>query len=219
MLLDRYELVDIALTGVGVGSVGTRCYVLLLQGRDSNDPLFLQAKEAGPSVLEEFLQPSVYRNHGHRVVAGQRTIQSQSDIRPGWTVGRSAGTPTSANCATECVVRRRQGHPEQPAQLGPPLRAHLGPGACPHRRPRGLCLLGIRHPVRLRDRHLRRALRRADPCRLCTVPDGHRGGPARGGARTVPVSHRIPPTGSPAAGRCAIMGCRAANTRAPRSQP
>ena len=87
MLLDRYELVDIALKVVGVGSVGTRCYVLLLQGRDSNDPLFLQAKEAGPSVLEEFLQPSAYRNHGHRVVAGQRMIQSQSDILLGWTVG------------------------------------------------------------------------------------------------------------------------------------
>lgn len=87
MLLDRYRLVDIALKVVGVGSVGTRCYVLLLQGRDQNDPLFLQAKEAGPSVLEEFLPASVYTNHGHRVVAGQRRIQSQSDILLGWTVG------------------------------------------------------------------------------------------------------------------------------------
>ena len=88
MLLERYELVDIALKVVGVGSVGTRCYVLLLQGRDRKDPLFLQAKEANASVLEEFLEPSQYDHHGHRVVAGQRMIQAHSDIFLGWATGR-----------------------------------------------------------------------------------------------------------------------------------
>jgi uncharacterized protein (DUF2252 family) len=91
MLLDRYELIDIALKVVGVGSVGTRCYVLLLQGRDEGDPLFLQAKEANASVLEEFLQPSQYDHHGHRVVAGQRMIQSQSDILLGWATAAQTG--------------------------------------------------------------------------------------------------------------------------------
>lgn len=91
MLLDRYRLIDIALKVVGVGSVGTRCSVLLLQGRDEGDPLFLQAKEANASVLEEFLGPSQYRHHGHRVVAGQRMIQAQSDIFLGWATGTVEG--------------------------------------------------------------------------------------------------------------------------------
>ncbi len=87
MLLERYELVDIALKVVGVGSVGTRCYVLLLEGRDAEDPLFLQAKEANASVLEEFLGPSGHAHHGERVVDGQRMIQAQSDIFLGWASG------------------------------------------------------------------------------------------------------------------------------------
>ncbi len=91
MLLDRYELIDLALKVVGVGSVGTRCYVLLLRGRDEGDPLFLQAKEANASVLEEFLGPSQYQNPGHRVVAGQRMIQSHSDIFLGWARVRQTG--------------------------------------------------------------------------------------------------------------------------------
>ena len=69
---------------VGVGSVGTRCYILLLVGRDDGDPLFLQVKEAGPSVLEGFLGPSAYRHHGQRVVAGQRLMQAATDIFLGW---------------------------------------------------------------------------------------------------------------------------------------
>lgn len=86
-LLERYELIDIALKVVGVGSVGTLCFVLLLQGRDENDPLFLQAKQATASVLEEFLGPSPYEHHGQRVVQGQRQIQAQSDIFLGWATG------------------------------------------------------------------------------------------------------------------------------------
>jgi uncharacterized protein (DUF2252 family) len=86
-LLDRYTPVDVGVKVVGVGSVGTRCFIVLLQGRDRNDPLFLQIKEAGRSVLEEFLVPSVYPNQGRRVVEGQRLTQAQSDIFLGWTEG------------------------------------------------------------------------------------------------------------------------------------
>jgi uncharacterized protein (DUF2252 family) len=69
---------------VGVGSVGTRCWIVLMLGRDGADPLFLQVKEAEPSVLEDFAGASEYANHGQRVVAGQRLIQAASDIFLGW---------------------------------------------------------------------------------------------------------------------------------------
>ena len=86
-LLDRYTPIDVGIKVVGVGSVGTRCLIILLQGRDPDDPLFLQAKEANPSVLEEHLEPSPYDNQGRRVVEGQRMIQAQSDLFLGWTQG------------------------------------------------------------------------------------------------------------------------------------
>jgi uncharacterized protein (DUF2252 family) len=84
-LLEGYRFVDIARKIVGVGSVGTRCWILLLEGRSTEqDPLFLQFKEAGPSVLERFLGDSEFENHGRRVVEGQRLMQSVSDIMLGW---------------------------------------------------------------------------------------------------------------------------------------
>ncbi len=83
-LLDRFRPIDVAVKVVGVGSVGTRCLIMLLQGRGPDDPLFLQIKQAGRSVLEEFLDPSPYDNQGQRVVAGQRTIQAASDAFLGW---------------------------------------------------------------------------------------------------------------------------------------
>jgi uncharacterized protein (DUF2252 family) len=86
-LLEQFEIVDVARKVVGVGSVGTRAFIALLQGRDSGDPLFLQAKEATPSVLEAHLPRSKYRNHGQRVVQGQRMMQAASDIFLGWTTG------------------------------------------------------------------------------------------------------------------------------------
>jgi uncharacterized protein (DUF2252 family) len=82
-LLDRYHLVDIARKVVGVGSVGTRSWMVLMLEDDSS-PLFLQAKEAGPSVLEEFVGASEYGNCGQRVVVGQRLMQAVSDIFLGW---------------------------------------------------------------------------------------------------------------------------------------
>ncbi|MFE2345672.1 DUF2252 domain-containing protein [Kitasatospora cineracea] len=86
-LLDRYRYVDTARKVVGVGSVGTRCFVVLLQGRDADDPLVLQVKEAQASVLEPYAGPSQYDHHGQRVVAGQRLTQAASDIFLGWMTG------------------------------------------------------------------------------------------------------------------------------------
>jgi uncharacterized protein (DUF2252 family) len=83
-LLEQYRLVDIARKVVGVGSVGTRCWVALLLGLDRYDPLFLQIKEAQASVLERYVGRSRYVNSGQRVVAGQRLLQSSSDIFLGW---------------------------------------------------------------------------------------------------------------------------------------
>jgi uncharacterized protein (DUF2252 family) len=77
-------MVDLARKVVGVGSVGTRCWILLLLGRDDSDPLFLQVKEAQASVLEPYLGKSEYANHGERVVMGQRLMQATSDIFLGW---------------------------------------------------------------------------------------------------------------------------------------
>jgi uncharacterized protein (DUF2252 family) len=85
-LLDRYAFKDAALKVVGVGSVGTACWVMLLMSGDG-DALFLQVKEARPSVLEDYAGKSVYPNHGQRVVVGHRLMQPASDIFLGWTVG------------------------------------------------------------------------------------------------------------------------------------
>ena len=86
-LLERFQVVDAARKVVGVGSVGTRAFIVLLQGRDAHDPLFLQIKEATASVLEGYLPKSRYRQHGERVVQGQRMMQAASDIYLGWTKG------------------------------------------------------------------------------------------------------------------------------------
>jgi uncharacterized protein (DUF2252 family) len=83
-LVDRLRLADVARKVVGVGSVGTRCWVALMLGRDDDDPVFLQIKEAEASVLEPHLAKSPYANHGRRVVEGQRFMQSASDIFLGW---------------------------------------------------------------------------------------------------------------------------------------
>jgi uncharacterized protein (DUF2252 family) len=84
VLLEQFRLADFARKVVGVGSVGTRAWIALLLGRDGQDPLFLQMKEAEASVLEEILGPSQFRNHGQRVVTGQRLMQATSDIFLGW---------------------------------------------------------------------------------------------------------------------------------------
>ncbi len=85
VLLRKYSFVDVAYKVVGVGSVGTRCYVALLMGSEEGDPLFLQVKQAQASVLEPHLGPSSYLNHAQRVVRGQYLMQAASDIFLGWT--------------------------------------------------------------------------------------------------------------------------------------
>ncbi len=87
-LLDRFALVDTVRQVVGVGSVGMRVHLVLLEGRDGKDPLFLQIKQAGSSVYEPYCGPSRYNNHGRRVVEGKRLVQSATDIFVGWTEGR-----------------------------------------------------------------------------------------------------------------------------------
>jgi uncharacterized protein (DUF2252 family) len=84
VLLEQFRVVDFARKVVGVGSVGTHAWIALLLGLDGDDPLFLQVKEAGPSVLEQFLGPSAFANHAERVVSGQRLMQATSDIFLGW---------------------------------------------------------------------------------------------------------------------------------------
>jgi uncharacterized protein (DUF2252 family) len=84
-LLNRFAFVDVARQVVGVGSVGMRVYLVLLEGRYGEDPLFLQVKQAGPSVYERHLKPSEAHNHGARVVNGKRLLQTATDIFAGWT--------------------------------------------------------------------------------------------------------------------------------------
>ena len=88
-LVDGYRCVDLARKVVGVGSVGTRAWIALMLGRDGDDPLFLQVKEAQRSALEPFLSPSEFANQGQRVVEGQRLMQAAGDVMLGWirTVG------------------------------------------------------------------------------------------------------------------------------------
>ena len=86
LLLDRFQLHDLALKVVGVGSVGTACGIMLLMAGDK-DPLFLQVKEAKPSVLEAYAGNSLYANHGQRVVMGCQLMQAASDLFLGWTTG------------------------------------------------------------------------------------------------------------------------------------
>lgn len=100
-LLDQFHVVDIARKVVGVGSVGTRCYVLLMQGVDGEDPLMLQFKEATTSVLEPYTDPCAFGHHGARVVAGQRLMQAASDIFIGWTAATD-----SENVAHDTYVRQ-----------------------------------------------------------------------------------------------------------------
>jgi uncharacterized protein (DUF2252 family) len=83
-LLEQYEAADMARKVVGVGSVGTRCWIILMLGHDESDPLFLQVKEAETSVLSRFAGASKYTNMGQRVIAGQRLMQASSDIFLGW---------------------------------------------------------------------------------------------------------------------------------------
>ncbi len=103
-LLGQYRFCDMARKVVGVGSVGTRCWIILLLGRDESDPLFLQVKEAEASVLSRFAGASAYKNQGERVVAGQRLMQAASDIFLGWQ--HTAGEATLDGRPRDFYIRQ-----------------------------------------------------------------------------------------------------------------
>ena len=188
--LERYRFVDFALKVVGVGSVGTRCFILVLQGRDESDPLILQAKEATASVLEPYLQPSLHDHHGQRVVVGQQLMQGTSDIFLGWTRG-----PGGRGFYLRQLWDMKGS--VDTAILQPPglalLRQHLRPGPRtgprPDRRRRGDHGLPrhLRH-VRRGDRRLRGGVRGRERPRPRRVPGRDRGraGVGTGGGLTRP---------------------------------
>ena len=167
-LLDDFHMVHVARKVVGVGSVGTRAWIMLLLGRDGQDPLFLQAKEAQESVLERFVGVSRYANHGQRVVAGQRLMQASSDIFLGWDrvqgfdeqrrdfyVRQLKDWKGSAEIATM--------DPAGMARLRAAVRGDDGPRARPVGRPdRDRLLPGQERHLRSRDRRVLGRVRRPE---------------------------------------------------------
>ena len=143
-LLDRFSFVDAVRQVVGVGSVGMRVFLVLLEGRDGSDPLFLQNKQAGSSVYEAYRGPSHHHNHGARVVVGKRLIQSATDIFAGYTSVAGHGfyvrqfrdmrvvpraeliAPRLAEFATACGKALARAH----ARTGDPvaIAAYIGKG-------------------------------------------------------------------------------------------
>ena len=163
VLLEEFRLVDIARKVVGVGSVGTRAWIVLMLGRDENDPLFLQFKEAESSVLEEFTAESEYANHGERVVAGQHLMQASSDIFLGW-LHVDSGIDGKARDFYGRQLKDWKGSfetegalPEGHGDLRPDVRLDARPCPRPLRRPHRDRRLP-RQQRRLRPRH-RRLLR------------------------------------------------------------
>ena len=179
-LLEQFQVVDIARKVVGVGSVGTRAWILLLEGRDESDPLFLQAKEAQASVLERFVGKSAYANCGERVVAGQHLMQASSDIFLGWE--RTDGIDGVRRDFYIRQLKDWKGSvdpdrlvPDSHGRLRPGVRLDPGPGPRPlwrsHRHRR---LPGDQPGLRPGHRLLRRVLRRAEPARLRGVTKSRR---------------------------------------------
>ena len=132
-LLERFEIVDMARKVVGVGSVGTRAFIVLLQGRDEQDPLFLQVKEATASVLEDHLPKSRFKQPGERVVQGQRMMQAASDIYPGLDQrGRGQPLAVLASAARHERLGRRGGNdPGRCCGSTPASAAGRWPGPTP----------------------------------------------------------------------------------------
>ena len=167
---------------VGVGSVGTRAFIVLLQGRDQQDPLFLQVKEATASVLEDHLPKSRYRQPGERVVQGQRMMQAASDIFLGWTKGAEADRylywRQLRDMKGSAVVETMA--PAGAHVLRGRLRPDAGAGARPIGRPgRARRLPRQEGPVRPVDHRLLRTLRRPERTRLPGLRQRHSVRPAR----------------------------------------
>ena len=186
-LFRTYRFVDLARKVVGVGSVGTRAWIVLLVGRDGRDPLVLQAKEAQPSVLEAHLGASAFENHGERVVQGQRISHAASDIFLSWQ--RSEGLDGAEHdfyvrqlwdwkASADLVHDERGG----PARVHARLRVVAGARARPVGRPPGDRGLPRRRPaLRPGDGPLRQRVRRPERARP-RPPGGGRRGRRGGGA-------------------------------------
>ena len=184
VLLEQFQLTDFARKVVGVGSVGTRAWIALLLGRDGQDPLFLQMKEAEASVLEEFLGPSEFENHGERVVTGQRLMQATSDIFLGWLHVESAldgrerdfyGRQLKdwkGSAEIEQMIPKGMAHLRQAVRLDARARARAQ-----RRSHRDRLLPRQRPDVRPRDRRVLPRLRRAERARLQGARRGGRVGP------------------------------------------
>jgi uncharacterized protein (DUF2252 family) len=135
VLLDQYRLVDVARKVVGVGSAGTRAYMMLLLGDDLRDPLFLQAKEAGPSVLEEFVGPSEYDNCGQRVVVGSGSCRpSATSFSAGCACRASTGSPATSTCGS-CGTGRAPQRSRRWCRKGCASMASCAAGPWPGRTP------------------------------------------------------------------------------------
>ena len=150
-LLERFHLVDMARKVVGVGSVGTRAFIVLLDGRDGRDPLFLQVKEATASVLEDHLPASRYKQPGERVVQGQRLMQAASDIFLGWARGAETNRyfywRQLRDMKGSALVEAHE--PRRLELLRRALRLDPRPGACAVGRPGGdRGLPGQQRPIR-----------------------------------------------------------------------
>ena len=168
-LLEEFRIVDVARKVVGVGSVGTRAWIVLLLGRDDNDPLFLQVKEAQPSVVESFVGSRRRMSNGERVVNGQHLMQASSDIFLGWTstvgiegVKRDYYFRQLRDWKGSAVVETMD--PDALATYARDLRADPRPCACTFRRSnRDRVLPRQQHGVRHGDRRVLRVVRRPEP--------------------------------------------------------
>ena len=189
-LLDRFELKDIAIKVVGVGSVGTTCAVILLMAGE-RDPLFLQLKEARASVLEAYAGKSAYSNHGQRVVIGHRLMQSASDIFLGWTVGRG-GRQFYIRQLRDAKIKPmvETFNADRHGGVRAMVRPFTGPFACALGRCGGDQRLsrGERY-VRQSDRRLLRRLRRSNRARSRRSQEGGAKGKAGSADRAGITQH------------------------------
>ncbi len=196
-LLERFRYADAARKVVGVGSVGKRTWVVLLLGDDDGDPLFLQLKEAGPSVLEAYLGRSKVSQHGQRVVEGQRLMQAASDVMLGWlrTTDADGAPPRLLHppaVGRQGVRRRRRDGAERDVGVRRDLRMDARARACPVRRRGGdRRLSGVGRRVRPRAGVVRRGLRGSERARLRGVRRRRRVRAPRG--RDRPLDGERPP--------------------------
>ena len=189
-LFDSYRFVEMARKVVGVGSVGTRAWVILMMGRDGQDPLFMQAKEAEASVLEPYVGASEFGNHGERVVEGQWLMQAASDILLGWLPANGIDDQERDFYVRQLWDGKRSVDvdnlpPGGTGDLRAGLRLDAGPSPRPVRRPdRDRLLPRQGRHVRPGDRRLLRALRRPERARLRRARRRGQVGPHRGGDGT-----------------------------------